>query len=264
MDPAEVQRGLGLVAVILKEECLQERVDAFCDVHCDTFDTAEENKLSYMPIFQEFQGLVERYMESRLMEEGVNVGALMRHLPGFLQQPQNNQLPGDVVELLSAAAYCDFFAFKGLMLERQKWRAVMEAQAMKNERFKGTLLVFVDFFDQLGFTLFYLQCRKAKLDSLMFQAIGPVLVFGWITSLFGAACILYRAYCDRGGNSEVIRRTCRYYELYSLAVDVIGQLALTAWVDTFFSHVLTKQIKIIQYFSTLADGLVKLSLLFCG
>lgn len=264
MDSAEVQRSLGLLAGILKEECLQAKVDAFCDVHCDAFDRAEENKLSYTPIFQEFQSIVERHLELRLMEEGVNVAALMRHLPGFLQQPQNGELPGDVVELLSAAAYSDFFAFKSLMLERKKWRAVMEARAMRNETCKSIVLIAVDLLDQIGFTLFYLQCLKAQLNSLIFQAIGPVLVIGWITSLVGGAYIVRRAYCDRGGGSEALRRICRYYELYSLAVDVIGQLALTAWVDTFFSHVLTKQVKAIQYFSTLADGLVKLSLLFCG
>lgn len=125
MDTVEIERVVSLLDGLLREEEFKVQLDNFCVGHCGTFEEAEENKFAYTPIFQEFQGMVEQYLEGRLVAEGVDLPAFMEQLPEYMNLPNAHYATGAIFDVL--LAFTDFAAFKDLMLQRKKTLMVGQA-----------------------------------------------------------------------------------------------------------------------------------------
>ncbi|KNC52959.1 uncharacterized protein AMSG_09130 [Thecamonas trahens ATCC 50062] len=87
-----------------------EALEQFRDAHCEMFDDGEENKLEYMPLFSEWQAMVEGMVAEALAAAGSSMAEFM----SILATRDENELQGEVFELLMACG--DFEAFKDEML----------------------------------------------------------------------------------------------------------------------------------------------------
>ena len=125
-DPstAEFDAMVGVLEDALFSAGFAESADDFRDAHAAVFSDSEENKLEYMPVFTQWQDLVEGFVETSLVEAGYSTAALMGHLGGM----DEDELFGDVFELLLSAG--DFELFKSDMLAH---RAGMEGSAPQLE-----------------------------------------------------------------------------------------------------------------------------------
>lgn len=109
--------------VLMMDEALNERVDAFTTEHCGVFESGEENKLVYTTLFTEYTAMIEAYIEERL---GASVKAF--DMAGFCatlaQRAKTEDALPPALEMLHSMA--DFDAFKELMLSA---KAGMAAEA---------------------------------------------------------------------------------------------------------------------------------------
>lgn len=121
---------VGHLEDILIDKHFQKLQRDFFDKYCLEFEEIEENKLSYMEIFEEYVCTIERNIEERLKISIPNFD-----METFLNEIQENKqyLDGEVFEMLYTLS--DFMAFKSLMLD---YRAEKQG---KNEDFVGTLTV---------------------------------------------------------------------------------------------------------------------------
>ena len=112
--------------VLMMDEELNARVDAFTREHCMKFDAGDENKLEYTSLFAEYTGMVEAYIEERV---GASVASFdMASFCATLSeraQSDDGLLDQPAFEML--VSYSDFDAFKQLMLSARQGLAV-EAQ----------------------------------------------------------------------------------------------------------------------------------------
>ncbi|KAF6215631.1 hypothetical protein GE061_010387 [Apolygus lucorum] len=121
---------VGQLEDILIDKHFQKLQRDFLDKYCLEFDDTEENKLSYMEIFEEYVRTIERSIEERLKMSIPNF-----NMERFQMELVDNKdsLDGEVFEMLYTLS--DFMAFKSLMLD---YKAEKEG---KNEDFASALTV---------------------------------------------------------------------------------------------------------------------------
>uniref|UniRef100_A0A0A9VQF0 ADP-ribosylation factor-like protein 2-binding protein n=2 Tax=Lygus hesperus TaxID=30085 RepID=A0A0A9VQF0_LYGHE len=121
---------VGQLEDILIDKHFQKLQRDFLDKYCLEFDDTEENKLSYMEIFEEYVRTIERSIEERLK---INIPNF--NMEQFQMELVDNKdsLDGEVFEMLYTLS--DFMAFKSLMLD---YKAEKEG---KNEDFASALTV---------------------------------------------------------------------------------------------------------------------------
>lgn len=111
--------------VMLMDEALNERVDAFASEHCGIFEAGDENKLEYTALFNQYSSMIETFIEERL---GASVASF--DMAGFCATlaeraaANDGDLPPPLEMLYSMA---DFDAFKELMLSAKEGQAVEAA-----------------------------------------------------------------------------------------------------------------------------------------
>ncbi|XP_019743968.1 ADP-ribosylation factor-like protein 2-binding protein isoform X1 [Hippocampus comes] len=103
---------IGCIEDIIMEEDFQVLQRTFMEKHYQEFDSTEENKLSYTPIFNEYVELLEKYVEHQLM----------KRIPGFIMSTfidhlmkHKDEVSGDIVDIL--LSFIDFVAFKEMVLQ---------------------------------------------------------------------------------------------------------------------------------------------------
>ena len=101
---------------------------SYLSAHCSEFDSSEENKLSYTPLFDEYvsrmEGFITQYLHRRLSDFD------MESFLGECEARGEEQLAGDVFDVLTSMS--DFEAFKELMIaqkEQQKWKTTSNSSA---------------------------------------------------------------------------------------------------------------------------------------
>lgn len=68
---------VGAIQNLLLDPSFVELQEGFASRHCDTFEDTPENKLCYTQIFDEWQNLIESFIEKRVSEE-IEVGGAER------------------------------------------------------------------------------------------------------------------------------------------------------------------------------------------
>mmetsp|Transcript_46694 Transcript_46694/g.101458 ORF Transcript_46694/g.101458 Transcript_46694/m.101458 type:complete len:197 (+) Transcript_46694:127-717(+) len=95
---------------VMMDESFNAKISAFMTEHCNEFEDTEENKLAYTKLFEEYVGILETYIETRL-------GAAV---PNFDMQAFCAELLKRKDELTldldTLGAFGDFEAFKAMML----------------------------------------------------------------------------------------------------------------------------------------------------
>lgn len=85
------------------------------------FDYAEENKLCYIEIFQEYQTTIESFLTDKIKEidqetDQLSIEFLIAHIPNHHSPPLQDQ--GEVIELILSLT--DFLVFKELILDHKR------------------------------------------------------------------------------------------------------------------------------------------------
>lgn len=136
---------LAVVAVdeVLTEKEFMSALKEFTQQHCDVFESSDENKLEYTPIFENYAKLVEQYVDKRLVEKGVDLEKFMADLPAYIDSADAHPRTGAVLELLSS--FDSFVAFKDMMLEAKKSKASDEEDTKDSQQSFGADLSSVTF-----------------------------------------------------------------------------------------------------------------------
>ncbi|KAJ8281189.1 hypothetical protein GJAV_G00064520 [Gymnothorax javanicus] len=113
---------IGNIEDIIMEERFQNLQQGFMEKYYLEFEDTEENKLSYMPIFQEYIELLESDIEQQLMERipGFSMSSFIRSL-----QQHKDEVSGDIFDML--LTFTDFLAFKEMFLD---YRAEREGRGL--------------------------------------------------------------------------------------------------------------------------------------
>lgn len=115
---------------IIAEPAFQYEIDTFVDSYCMYFEDAEENKLEYTTIHNQYTELAEKRIEGRMQEmmgPTFDMATFLHHLPTFIEggaagitgsdeQEQSNF----AVTLEVLQSFSDFTAFKAMMLAKRK------------------------------------------------------------------------------------------------------------------------------------------------
>ncbi|XP_011868001.1 PREDICTED: ADP-ribosylation factor-like protein 2-binding protein [Vollenhovia emeryi] len=111
---------IGYIEDLLLEEDFQALQRRFLEKYWDVFEPAEDNKLVYTDIFNEYNKAVEAYMVDYLKKimPHFTVDTLLHQL-----NEKQTELEGEVFEVLSTIT--DFLAFKEMFLD---YRAVKEGK----------------------------------------------------------------------------------------------------------------------------------------
>ncbi|KAK0162588.1 hypothetical protein PV327_006355 [Microctonus hyperodae] len=111
---------IGHIEDILMEPEFQNIQRAFLEKYWMEFDSSEENKLSYMEIFDEYHKKIESYLEENLKKNipGFSMDSLIKTLSEL-----GPELDGEIFELLFTIT--DFLAFKEMILD---YRAMKEGK----------------------------------------------------------------------------------------------------------------------------------------
>mmetsp|Transcript_22854 Transcript_22854/g.67327 ORF Transcript_22854/g.67327 Transcript_22854/m.67327 type:complete len:353 (+) Transcript_22854:76-1134(+) len=117
----DMEAAVKAVDDILAEKAFVEALKEFTERHCDVFEASDENKLEYTPIFEDYAKLVERSVESKLVERGVDLDAFMRDLPAYVESADAHPRTGAILETLMS--FDSFSSFKDMMLEAKKAKA---------------------------------------------------------------------------------------------------------------------------------------------
>lgn len=98
-------------------------ITSFMDKYHPQFDYAEENKLCYIGIFQEYQTTIESYLTDKIKEidhqtdpSSIEFESLIAHIPNHQSPPLQDQ--GEVIELILSLT--DFLVFKELILDHKR------------------------------------------------------------------------------------------------------------------------------------------------
>jgi len=78
----EFDQLVGLLEEILMDEGFSSMQSSFCEEHCGVFEEGEENKLEYMPIFEEYTDKIETFI----------IGRLQERMEGFTMEKLSNVL----------------------------------------------------------------------------------------------------------------------------------------------------------------------------
>ena len=115
---------VGCLEEVLMNPEFQLRQDQFCEEHCSKFFSDEENRLEYMPLFQEYSTLIETFIAERLT----------LHIEGFsmeefqdMLENREGEICGDIFDLLLSLS--DFQEFKDTMLS---YKAAGQGQLFKS------------------------------------------------------------------------------------------------------------------------------------
>ncbi|KAF3428277.1 hypothetical protein E2986_09147 [Frieseomelitta varia] len=111
---------IGHIEDILLEDDFHAIQKKFLDNYWDVFEPAEENKLIYTNIFNEYTKAVENYIVNYLQKviPDFNINTFLKHLNN-----KQNELEGEVFEVLST--FTDFMSFKEMFLD---YRAMKEGK----------------------------------------------------------------------------------------------------------------------------------------
>ncbi|KAI1890019.1 hypothetical protein AGOR_G00168890 [Albula goreensis] len=113
---------IGNIEDIIMEEQFQHLQQSFMEKYYLEFEDSEENKLSYMPIFQEYIELLEKHIEQQLVERipGFSMNSFIRSL-----EQHKEEVSGDIFDML--LTFTDFLAFKEMFLD---YRAEREGRGL--------------------------------------------------------------------------------------------------------------------------------------
>ncbi|KAK0095818.1 hypothetical protein PV326_007292 [Microctonus aethiopoides] len=111
---------IGHIEDIFMEPEFHNIQKAFLEKYWMEFDSSEENKLSYMEIFDEYQKKIESYLEENLKKNipEFSMDSLIKTLSEL-----GPELDGEIFELLFTIT--DFLAFKEMILD---YRAMKEGK----------------------------------------------------------------------------------------------------------------------------------------
>ncbi|KAG2393489.1 hypothetical protein C9374_007020 [Naegleria lovaniensis] len=145
---------IGALEETMMEESFSTMIDKFAEQNCNIFEEGEENKLEYTTLFAEYQGMIEKYLETSLNEKIQNfeLSRFLRVLEKVEQQKkeqttskgqeesnddewediEEGDMSGDVFDML--LSFTDFMEFKELMLSYKK-------QEYFKDKFSGLLVV---------------------------------------------------------------------------------------------------------------------------
>jgi len=119
-ETAEFDAMVGALEEVMMDARFSELQAGYCDAHSHDFEDTDENKLSYTPVFLEWQDKVEEYLGARLAQI-LGPGFRMERLSQLLQaaMAKNPDLieSSEVFEMLYSVG--DFAAFKDLMLSHK-------------------------------------------------------------------------------------------------------------------------------------------------
>ncbi|XP_063234650.1 ADP-ribosylation factor-like protein 2-binding protein isoform X3 [Bacillus rossius redtenbacheri] len=109
---------VGHIEEMLMDVGFQKLQKEFMEKYWCEFEDKEENKLSYMTIFQEYIQSIEKYIENFLMQKIQNFS-----MDDFVQSlhDRKDKLDGEVFEMMFT--FSDFVAFKEMFLD---YRAAKE------------------------------------------------------------------------------------------------------------------------------------------
>ena len=112
-DPFE--SALSELEVLMMDEGLNARVEAFTRAHCGEFEPGDENKLEYTARFAEYTSMVEQYIERQI---GASVASfdMASFCATLAERARTDEALLDHPALEMLFAYSDFEAFKSLML----------------------------------------------------------------------------------------------------------------------------------------------------
>lgn len=102
---------VGALQDILMDEEFEKMRKQFSTKHCMEFEATEENKLSYMQIFKEYQDTIESYLLKRLSESIDDFS--MEYFTGELKQ-RKDEIDDMIMDLL--LSFSDFEQFKEMMV----------------------------------------------------------------------------------------------------------------------------------------------------
>ncbi len=110
---------LSELEVLMMEEELNEKIDAFYRDNCGVFEPGDENKLEYTTIFNEYTTMVETFIEERL---GASVASfdMAAFCETLAQRAKSNPEFLEHPALEALLAYSDFDAFKEMMLSAKE------------------------------------------------------------------------------------------------------------------------------------------------
>ncbi|XP_061100385.1 ADP-ribosylation factor-like protein 2-binding protein [Conger conger] len=113
---------IGNIEDIIMEERFQHLQQGFMEKYYLEFEDSEENKLSYMSIFQEYIELLEKDIEQQLTDRipGFSMNSFIHSL-----QQHKDEVSGDIFDML--LTFTDFLAFKEMFLD---YRAEREGRGL--------------------------------------------------------------------------------------------------------------------------------------
>ena len=106
---------LSELEVLMMDEGLNAKVEAFTKAHCDEFEPGDENKLEYTSRFHEYTTMVESYIERQI---GASLASfdMASFCATLAERARADEALLDHPALEMLFAYSDFEAFKSLML----------------------------------------------------------------------------------------------------------------------------------------------------
>ncbi|XP_058413514.1 ADP-ribosylation factor-like protein 2-binding protein [Diceros bicornis minor] len=109
---AEFDAVVGSIEDVIMDAEFQVLQRKFMDKYYQEFEDTEEDKLTYMPIFDEYLSLVEKYIEEQLLEQipAVNMAAFMTTL-----KHHKDEVADDIFNML--LKFTDFVALKETFLD---------------------------------------------------------------------------------------------------------------------------------------------------
>ncbi|KAE8608166.1 hypothetical protein XENTR_v10011417 [Xenopus tropicalis] len=109
---AEFDSVVGHMEDIIMDDEFQLLQHGFMDKYYHEFEDTEENKLTYTTIFNEYIGLVEKFIEEQLLLRipAFNMSAFISSL-----QCHREEIAGDIFDIL--LTFTDFLAFKEMFLD---------------------------------------------------------------------------------------------------------------------------------------------------
>ena len=108
---------IGHIEDIVVDNTFQTKQMDFFDKHFSEFEDAEENKLSYTPIFQDYVNMLEKHIESELVKRMPSFS--MKNFMNLLNE-RKNEVSEELLELL--LSFTDFLRFKELMIDHKKYK----------------------------------------------------------------------------------------------------------------------------------------------
>ena len=81
-----MERAVGLIDGIIQEDAFKAMLDDFAAKNHEVFDpTADENKLEYTVLHQQYQQMLEAHIEGKLVDAAVDLGGFLAALPTYVE-----------------------------------------------------------------------------------------------------------------------------------------------------------------------------------